>query len=278
MPPAFRLTAFWLTVLISAICASLAAADDKGPAASRDALADLVIAGPNPPLRLRLVVTCEGQLWRDYAPATNQKREESLFEQLDSNNDDTLSELEARRLPADAWSQPGAGNGQPVPFVAFNFRALDADDDASATRSEFSGYVAIPATAAFRVSRIDRNQLAPGRRLFALLDANRDGWLAKAEWSAPPDLFRNDQNGDRLLTGDELTKLANWVFESFHPGGRALSEREREQGPHIHCLIAPLGMSLVSHGSVATAVSLYGDEGRPFGRESCHFVQLMIGS
>jgi len=36
--------------------------------------------------------------------------------------------------------------------------------------------------------------------------------------------------------------------------------------------------ALVSHVSVATVFSLYEDEGWPVGRESCLFVQLVIGS
>ena len=49
-------------------------------------------------------------------------------------------------------------------------------------------------------------QLVRARKVFAALDA--------------------DSNG--VLTGDELTQLANWVFESFHPADVPLSQEERE--------------------------------------------------
>ncbi|MBC8290346.1 MAG: EF-hand domain-containing protein [Planctomycetes bacterium] len=198
---AFRLTAIGTAMLILAVGHCLAADDAPAP----DALADLIVDGPKPPLRLRLVVTCEGKHWRDYAADTNSRREVALFAQLDSNDNGTLSEQEARRLPADAWTQPDGQRG-PAPFVAFNFRAMDADDDDSVTRAEFSNYVAIPAATAFRFRQIERTQLAPGRRLFSALDSDRNGWLSRDEWSDPPNLFRNDLNGDRLLTSDELKR------------------------------------------------------------------------
>jgi Ca2+-binding EF-hand superfamily protein/translation elongation factor EF-1beta len=37
-----------------------------------------------------------------------------------------------------------------------------------------------------------------------------------------------DADGNGVLTGDELTQLANWVFEKFHPGDVPLTEEERE--------------------------------------------------
>ena len=39
-----------------------------------------------------------------------------------------------------------------------------------------------------------------------------------------------DADGNGVLSGDELTHLANWVFESFHPGELPLSAAEREDG------------------------------------------------
>ena len=51
--------------------------------------------------------------------------------------------------------------------------------------------------------------------------------------------------------------------------------------PMLHIpLVYIRAFALVSHVSVlvATVFSLYEDERRPFGREPCHFVQLVIGS
>jgi len=121
---------------------------------SPESLADLVISGGVQSLRIRLVVSCDGQLWRNYAATANRKREGSLFAQLDSNSNGTLSEAEARRLPSDAWTQPDQ-TGRPPAFVAFNFRAMDTDDDGVASPSEFASYVAVSAATPFTFSQID---------------------------------------------------------------------------------------------------------------------------
>jgi len=38
-----------------------------------------------------------------------------------------------------------------------------------------------------------------------------------------------DEDGNGVLNGDELTKLALWVFDSFHPDGEPLSEEQRKK-------------------------------------------------
>jgi len=45
-----------------------------------------------------------------------------------------------------------------------------------------------------------------------MLDANRNGWLSNAETSDAAELFHYDRNGDRLLTGDELTRNESGGF------------------------------------------------------------------
>jgi Ca2+-binding EF-hand superfamily protein len=33
-----------------------------------------------------------------------------------------------------------------------------------------------------------------------------------------------------VLDGDELVELSDWLWSSFHPGGRALTEEEKQAG------------------------------------------------
>ena len=41
---------------------------------------------------------------------------------------------------------------------------------------------------------------------------------------------RLDVNGNGVLDGDELVELSDWLWSSFHPGGRALTEEEKQAG------------------------------------------------
>lgn len=207
MRASLRLAIVGLTMLLMSGSGLLWAEDEPSP----ESLADLVISGGVQSLRIRLIVNCDGQPWQNYAAMVNRKREESLFAQLDSNSDGTLSDAEARRLPSDAWAQPDQ-TGRPPAFVAFNFRAMDTDDDGVASPAEFASYVAVPAATPFRFSQIDLAALPPGRRLFSMLDDNRNGSLSPAETSNAAKLFQYDRNGDRLLTGDELTRNESGAY------------------------------------------------------------------
>ena len=37
-----------------------------------------------------------------------------------------------------------------------------------------------------------------------------------------------DDNGNGFLDGDEIVKLAEWVWSSFHPGGKPVSQTKRD--------------------------------------------------
>lgn len=37
-----------------------------------------------------------------------------------------------------------------------------------------------------------------------------------------------DADGNGVLNGDELNKLALWVFDSFHPGGEPIDEATKK--------------------------------------------------
>lgn len=38
-----------------------------------------------------------------------------------------------------------------------------------------------------------------------------------------------DEDGNGVLNGQELVKLANWVFNSFHPDGEAFTDEQKKQ-------------------------------------------------
>lgn len=37
-----------------------------------------------------------------------------------------------------------------------------------------------------------------------------------------------DEDGNGVLNGQELVKLANWVFNSFHPDGEAFTDEQKQ--------------------------------------------------
>jgi len=38
-----------------------------------------------------------------------------------------------------------------------------------------------------------------------------------------------DEDDNGFLDGTEMTKLAMWVFDSFHPGGQPIAQADRER-------------------------------------------------
>ena len=88
------------------------ASPDSDSGSSPDPVTDLIIDGPNPPLRLRVVVRCDGQAWKRHAAATNLRREQTLFEQLDSDGDGALTEREAGRCLEPARPQHNTGKAE----------------------------------------------------------------------------------------------------------------------------------------------------------------------
>jgi Ca2+-binding EF-hand superfamily protein len=183
------------------------------PPDGRDAF-DVVFLDESRPVLMRLHVHLNGKplqaAWDAFV--------DRLFRHLDANRDGVLSRAEARKVPAPSLLLYGSG-GESVPFAA-----LDANRDGKVTRQELAHYYRTHGAAPLDVRFGSRNngysgtlrfafagqfdQQAPqdvNRRLFDLLDANKDGKLSREELAAgPARLARLDANDDEMITPEEL--------------------------------------------------------------------------
>eukprot|EP01046_Picozoa_sp_COSAG06_P048802 COSAG06_NODE_7370_length_2526_cov_14.737948_2_plen_323_part_01 len=135
----------------------------------------------------------------------------SLSQQMAAGRPHRSRYADAARRPEARWSKEARARATPPPASAAG--TTREDEELEAKRQQAAS--AIGAAARGRRQRAKYNhatatpidkQLVRARQVFTALD--------------------DDGNG--VLTGDELTKLANWVFESFHPGDVPLSQEERE--------------------------------------------------
>ena len=181
---------FGLIFTLSAVCPNLASA-------LRADEVDLAI-GTEPAFRLRISLAAENETWGEHFQRLQNRYYELLFQRLDADDDNRLSEAEAKRAPAPLL-RLGARPGET--HVAFNFRVLDDDGDGQVTRSELKTFYEDYATGAIGFGRA-RSPGGAGRTtaLFERLDADGDAFLSQDEIRAAEHLWKFDRDGDGQLS------------------------------------------------------------------------------
>ncbi|MDO5506087.1 MAG: EF-hand domain-containing protein [Pseudoxanthomonas suwonensis] len=172
-------------------------------------------------------------------PASRAERQQAMWQQIDSNNDGTISREEAAARPG----------------LARRFDQLDADGDGRLSRTEMaaartagprSGRGDMPrkgtgqhrgmmmqrhrALDTDKDGRISRAEAAADERLtarFDQLDANRDGHLDRADWQA-----RASQQREAFFTRadtDNDGRLSRAEFDAAHNARHARMQQQRAE-------------------------------------------------
>jgi Ca2+-binding EF-hand superfamily protein len=180
---------------------------------------DLVFFADGRPVLVRLRITVEGKALHDAWDAAIDK----VFSYLDVNKDGVLDRKEAARVPpVQALFNTGfffGGGGAP------SFAQLDSDRDGKVSKAELAAYYRNNGASPFQFSYGGRQTALSGlaaklpqrlmragasadalnKRLFELLDTNKDGKLSLEELKAGPAILAKlDANDDEMLTADEL--------------------------------------------------------------------------
>lgn len=191
-----------MTVAASVLSTPIVQAQDTAPAVFKPTQYDLVINGLDRPARLRLTITANGLPWSLHVDNAQRRYQQAVFAQLDRDRDNALSAEEAKGVPPPrSWASLSTDLEV---FVAFNFRALDADGDGKASAAEFEQYSRAFIGAATPMQKVNISTGQSTDDLFRVLDVNRDRALQAEEWSNVAKFMDRDRDGNRVLTLDEL--------------------------------------------------------------------------
>jgi Ca2+-binding EF-hand superfamily protein len=205
------------SLLIAALAAALlpwwALAEDRPAApqaetAGRD-VQDLVFFAATQPVLIRLHVRVNDEPFRDAFETAWDDYLKALFHALDREGAGFLGPLETARAPAPPLLLPSDWGSKLTDEVhfAFNYRVLDTDGDGKVSLEELAHYYRFFGGGALQTQLAHRPTVrsrAAGDFLFERLDRNRDGKLSREELAAAPTLMALDQDGDEMLTADEL--------------------------------------------------------------------------
>ncbi len=200
----FLLTLAFLTMVVAAPD-RIAAQDELHPAA----VADLVLTAHEQTVRIRLTAFIDDRPWRSHWQAVYGEHLDSLFRQLDSDQDGQLSAGEARRLPRPRDLVPTFEKSEV--HVAFNFLVLDRDRNQGISFDKLMQYISRFGGESLAVTTAAPTRSGMGG-LMTWLDANGDGALSREECSNSAALWQRDRDGDGLLTSGELQLESSGVF------------------------------------------------------------------
>jgi Ca2+-binding EF-hand superfamily protein len=184
--------------LVVTLAAHLSAEDPR-PAEASDQY-DLIFFGENKPILVRLHVRIDDKsctrAWNEFL--------EYLFKQLDKDGDGVLTLAEAESMPAPQDLTTGdlfAGANK------VNLKRVDVKPrDDKITLDEFQTFFqqnAPPFQITFTQGQGNTAETL-NEVLFKLLDADKDGKLAKEELAAARELMKRDVDDDEILGADEL--------------------------------------------------------------------------
>jgi Ca2+-binding EF-hand superfamily protein len=190
-------------VLLILLLLALPARPD--PPAAETSTFDFVLDTPTKPILLRLHLEIDGQPLLEAHKAAQKEHLEALFRFLDRSGSGFLNEAQARGAPLPQVKLPDVGSEDV--YIAYNFKALDADGDGKVSLTELASYYSDFEGGPFEV----RVQTGPAGNerlnaaLFALLDTDKDGRLSRQEIARAAEvLAKLDADDDERLTPAEI--------------------------------------------------------------------------
>ncbi|MFO0800782.1 MAG: hypothetical protein U0804_25225 [Gemmataceae bacterium] len=167
---------------------------------------DLVVLGARRPIRVAVHVQYQGKpLGERWAESLK-----AVFGAFDRDRDGTLDATELKRMFTDTSAAGLLQNGfySPFPNDLPTLAWVDADGDGRVSFAEFAGYyrqAAAAASQAFPPPPENPQNAAATEGLFALLDADKDGKLTRAEVAAAERLVvTRDTDEDECLSLTEI--------------------------------------------------------------------------